>query len=275
MTNEDLAIQIQLGHKEHYAELWEQVKKLMYKILYGKLNRIELPNYLDREDIEQELYFALCKAVQAYDDTKPYKFTSYLDYQIMNAVRCALPRKPLNEYSYNRMAGENEDTELVEFIEDETAEQKLCDIELTDIQTKVREAVAELPEREKSVIGLCYFSGQSLAQAAVELSVSTEMARSIKNKGLRILRQNKAIRGIYDEFQRHYTSSEWEYERFSYSWEYSSERRYLMSELQQRQQSGEYLTYGQLQSILNIARQRYIKSQSENVKDYHRMCGVR
>lgn len=275
MTNEDLAIQIQLGHTEHYAELWEQIKKLMYKILYGKLNRIELPNYLDREDIEQELYFALCKAVQAYDDTKPYKFTSYLDYQIMNAVRCALPRKPLNEYSYNRTAGENEDTELVEFIEDETAEKKLCDIELTDIQTQVRQAVAELPKRERSVVSLYYFDSQSLAQIAEKLSISLEMVRNIKNNGLRILRRNKVIKGIYDEFQRHYTNSEWEYERFAYRWEYSNERRCLMSELQKRQQNGEYLTYGQLQSILCIAKQRYIKAQSENAKSCKRVCGVR
>lgn len=157
MTNEDLAIRIQLGHTEHYAELWHKVKRLMFKILYSKISRIELPNYLDREDIEQELYFALCKAVQAYDDTKPYKFTSYLEYQVMNAVRCALPSKPLKEYSYNQTAGNNEDTELLEFIEDETAELEMQDIELTDIQTKVRQAVAELPKRERSVVSLYYF----------------------------------------------------------------------------------------------------------------------
>lgn len=274
MTNEDLAIQIQLGHTEHYGELWDKVKRLMYKILYFKLNRIELPNYLDREDIEQELYFALCNAVQAYDDTRPYKFTSYLEYQIMNAIRSALPRKPLNEYSYNQTAGDDENTELLEFIEDETAELELQDVELTDIQTQVRQAVAELPKRERSVVSLYYFDSQNLAQIAEKLSVSLEMVRSIKNKGLRILRRNKAIKGIYDEFQRHYTSSEWEYERFAYRWEYSDERRCTISGLHQRQQNGEYLTYGQLQSILCIAKQRYIKSQSENVRSCKRVCGM-
>ncbi|MCH5297827.1 MAG: sigma-70 family RNA polymerase sigma factor [Ruminococcus sp.] len=275
MTNEDLAIQIQLGHTEHYAELWNKVKRLMHKILYAKLSRIELPNYLDSEDIEQELYFALCNAVQAYDDTKPYKFTSYLEYQIMNAIRSVMPRKPLNEYSYNQTAGEDEDTELLEFIEDETAVLEMQDIELTDIQTQVRQAVAELPKRERSVINLYHFGGQSLSQIAENLSVSPQMVRSIKNKGLRILRQNKAIRGIYDEFQRHYTSSEWEYERFADSWKWSNERRCLMSELKQKQQNGEYLTYGQLQSILYIAKQRYIKIQTENLRNYKCACGVR
>lgn len=274
MTNEDLAIQIQLGHTEHYAELWQNVRRLMYKILHNKISRLELPNYITAEDMEQELYFALCNAVQAYDDTKPYKFTSYLEYQIMNAIRSALPRKPLNEYSYNQTAGDDENTELLEFIEDETAELELQDVELTDIQTQVRQAVAELPKRERSVVSLYYFDSQSLAQIAEILSVSPEMVRSIKNKGLRILRRNKAIKGIYDEFQRHYTSTEWEYERFAYRWEYSDERRCTILGLHQRQQNGEYLTYGQLQSILCVAKQRYIKAQSENARSCKRVCGM-
>ncbi len=274
MTNEELAIQIQLGHTEHYTELWGKVKWLMYKILYEKLSKINLPNYISVEDIEQELYFALCKAVQAYDDTKPYKFTSYLNYQIMNAIRCTLPSKPLQEYSYNQVTGEDESTELVELIPDSTAAERLKDIELTDIQTKVRQAVAELPERERSVVSLYYFDGQSLAQIAENLSVSVERVRGIKSKALHILGQNKAIRGIYGEFQRHYTSFEWEYEHFAYSWEYSKERRSLVTELKQRQQNGEHLTYGQLQSILCVAKQRYIKEQAENIKYYRRVCGA-
>ncbi len=39
MTNEELAIQIQLGHTEHYTELWHNVRRLMHKILYAKLSR--------------------------------------------------------------------------------------------------------------------------------------------------------------------------------------------------------------------------------------------
>lgn len=136
MTNEELAIQIQLGHAEHYTELWQNVRRLMYKILRSKLSRIELPNYLTPEDLGQELYFALCNAVQAYDDTKPYKFTSYLEYHIMNAIRSALPSKPLHETSYNQTTGEDEDTELLEFLSDDTAAEKLNAVELTDIRHK-------------------------------------------------------------------------------------------------------------------------------------------
>ena len=133
MTNEELVIQIQLGHTEHYAELWDNVRKLMYIILHKKMSQLKLPNYLTAEDMQQELYFALCNAVQAFDDTKPYKFNSYLEYHIMNAIRSVLPSKPLHETSYNQTTGEDEDTELIEFIVDDTAAEKLTAIELTDI----------------------------------------------------------------------------------------------------------------------------------------------
>lgn len=49
MTNEELAIKIQLGHNEYYTELWQNVRKLMYKILYNKISRLELPNYITAE----------------------------------------------------------------------------------------------------------------------------------------------------------------------------------------------------------------------------------
>ncbi len=204
MTNEELAIQIQLGHTEHYAELWQNVRRLMYKILHNKISRIELPNYISAEDMEQELYFALCNSVQAYDDTKPYKFNSYLEYQIKKAIHSALPSKPIKEYSYNQTTGEDEETELIDFIADNSAEERLKDIELTDIQLLTRQAVSELPIREKSVISLYYFYGQSLNQIAENLNILPQIARKTKNKGLHILRQNKAIRSIYGELEWHY-----------------------------------------------------------------------
>lgn len=270
MTNEDLSIQIQLGHTEHYAELWQSVRRLMYKILHNKISRLELPNYITAEDMEQELYFALCNAVQAYDDTKPYKFTSYLEYHIMNAVRSALPSKPLKEFSYNQTAGEDEETELIDFIPDSTAAERTQDIELTDIQMQTRQAVSELPKRERSVVSLYYFSGQSLAQIAENLSVSPEMVRSIKNKGLRILRRNKAIRGIYDEIQRHYTHSEYVYQQCAEDWELSRERREVKQAIEQRRLDGEYISYGEEQCILYRAEQKYIREHAESISIFYR-----
>ena len=66
MTNDELALMIQAGHTEHYVELWERCRKLLFYILARYQKRLELPNYISGEDLEQCMYAALREAVKAY-----------------------------------------------------------------------------------------------------------------------------------------------------------------------------------------------------------------
>lgn len=265
MTNEELAIQIQLGHTELYTELWQSVRWLMHKILRSKLLRLKLPNYLASEDMEQELYFALCNAVQAYDDTKPYKFNTYLEYQIMHTIRSALPSKPLHETSYNQTTGEDEDTELIDFIVDDTAAEKLTAIELTDIQTQTRQAVAELPYNERKAITLYYFKNLKYKQVGGIMGINEATAKKRVQKGLQILRQNKSIRNIYGEFERHYTRTEYVYQLYSEKWDISKERRQAEEDILKRRLNGEYISYGTEQVIMYQAQQKYIREHADSL----------
>lgn len=265
MTNEELAIQIQLGHTEHYTELWDSVRKLMYIILHKKMSQLKLPNYLTSEDMEQELYFALCNAVQAFDDTKPYKFNTYLEYHVMNAIRSLLPSKPLKETSYNQTTGEDESTELIEFIVDDTAAEKLTAIELTDIQTQTRQAVAELPYNERNAITLYYFKNLKYKQVGGIMGINEVTAKKRVQKGLQILRQNKSIRNIYGEFERHYTKQEFIYQLCSKDWDISNERREIKEDIANRRLNGEYISYGTEQVIMYQAQQKYIRAHKEDL----------
>ena len=268
-TNEELVIQIQAGNTQHYAELWQNVRWLMYKILHKKLSRLTLPNYLTAEDIEQELYFALCNAVQAYDDTKPYKFTSYLEYHILNALRSALPSKPLQEYSYNQATGEDESTELIEFIVDDTAAEKLTAVELTDIQTQTRQVVAELPYNEQKAITLYYFKNLKYKQVGGIMGIDEATAKKRVQKGLTILRRNKAIQSLYGEFERHYTQQEYVYQLCAKGWYRSENRRKAADDIERRRQNGEYISYGTEQALMYRAEQKYIR---EHKADLYFRC---
>ena len=263
MTNEELAIEIQAGNIQHYTELWQNVRWLMHKILHKKLSQLTLPNYLTAEDMEQELYFALCKAVQAYDDTKPYKFTSYLEYHIMNALRSALPRKPLQESSYNQTTGDDEDTELAEFIADDTAAENLTAVELTDLQTQTRQAVAELPCTERKAVTLYYFRNYSYKQVAEINGTDERTAHKQVQKGLDILRRNKAIKSLYGEFAWHYTQQEHIYRLCAKGWHRSEERRKAAEAIELRRQQGEYISYGTEQSLMYRAEQKYIREHKD------------
>lgn len=52
MTNEELAIEIQNGHTEYYAVLWENCRRLLFFILHQKATSLPLPNYISPEDLE-------------------------------------------------------------------------------------------------------------------------------------------------------------------------------------------------------------------------------
>lgn len=266
MTNEDMVLLIQQGNKDYYQKLWHNVKKLMSLILNKKLNKISLPNYINREDVEQELYFAMCNAVNAYDKAKGYKFNSYLEYHIMNAIRSILPNKPLQETSYNISVGEDDNTELMEFIEDENARDKIFQIELTDLQQRTREAVAQLPQSERDIITLYFFKNKTFAQIAEIYGITANAVQQTKNKALRNLRKDRRIQGIYNEFYRHYDGTEIYWSLALCKWDYSKERKAVLDEIKAKRDKGVYISYGTESAMLYVAKQKFLKNEVQNAK---------
>ena len=71
LSNEELAVLIQDGHKEYNKLLYSRVELLMYKLLSMRYGGISLPAYIDKEDLQQNLYFAFLKAVEGFKRDKP------------------------------------------------------------------------------------------------------------------------------------------------------------------------------------------------------------
>lgn len=261
MTNEDLAIKIQCGHSEYYNELWANCRKLLLVILRKKVKDFPLPNYIHQEDLEQEMYFALCKAVQAYDITKPYSFNSYLNYSVMNTLREMLPDIRIQEISYNQTATDSEgnETEFIDLMADERAAARFENVELTDIQRQVRQAVAELPYKERQAITLHELRGITYSRIAEELGVSTETIKERSHKGLQILRCNKELSNLFWEFKRHYSRDEINYMRAQDLWQYSEEHRAVTNSIEQRKSQGEVITRTAELIILHRAENEYIQ----------------
>lgn len=260
MTNEELAIQIQLGASDLYAELWEQVKKLMTKILFKELSTYTLPNYINQEDMVQEIYFALCKAVQAYDDTKPYKFTSYLTYSIKSVIQSKFRKKTFSETSYNITVDEDEETELLDFIADNTKANDFQKVELSDLQREVRQAVARLPEDTAEVIDLHFLQGVSYKSIANQKGCSQPLIAEKGRKGLQLLRQDKSLRLSYVDMRQHQRGKDWLIESAERMWKYSPEYLTAKAQLDERRTNGEYISYGTEQTLLVAQRTRYIES---------------
>lgn len=199
LTNEQLATAIQSGETDLIGVLWERTEKLIKLIITKCVCVQTLPNYIDIEDLFQGGFFGLLKAVKAYDRSRGFKFTTYLDFNVKNAVADTIGRKKqIKALSYNTtVQSEDGETEVIEFVKDDTAEDYFKRVELTDTQRIVAEAVEELPSREKEVIKLYYFDNATFAAIGKLKGYSTENARRIRNEGLKKLRFNKRLRSLY------------------------------------------------------------------------------
>lgn len=260
MCNEELVMLIQRGHTEYYAELWENTRRLICKLIYQYIRGRKLPNYVDTEDAMQCGYFAMCGAVRAYKADKEYKFTTYLNYQVKRAIDELIGRSDtpsIEETSYNELArgkdGE-EKTERIELIEDERAEECFIEVELSDLQRTVWQAVGELPEGEREAITRYYLKGETYKAIAAAESVTENEILAQVRKGEKLLRRCRSLRSLYGKITDHYAHICKERQ-----WESSPERYAILQDIESRRQGGEFISYGKAQAAETIAMRKYIK----------------
>ena len=289
MTNEELVQLIKQGNKRYYATLWEQTSRLIHKLIYKHASKRKLPNDIDFDDILQCGYFAMVNAVTAYSPEKDLKFNTYLEFQVMNAIQLTIDRgqrKGLNtprlqEYSYNRTVSnsEGEEVEIIDLMPDKQSPQiyegaELTDkqspqiyegAELTDLQERVWQAVAELPEKLREIITRYYFNGENLPTQAERLGVSVETVRQRKRQALRILERNRALKQLYNDYDRHYHHSYNDLQTLQ--WKRSPESYAIMQDLTERRRKGGYISYGKEQAIFLVAFIEYMQTHSEKSAD--------
>lgn len=111
------------GYAAVVGKEWKAYQLIIFKHLKGRI----LPNSINEEDILQCGYFALLAAVKAFKSGE-YKFTTYLNYSVQNAINEAIngkSRRPSEhkEVSYNQRIknADSEDIEMWELMKDETA----------------------------------------------------------------------------------------------------------------------------------------------------------
>lgn len=260
LSNEELAVLIQDGHKEYNKLLYSRVELLMYKLLSMRYGGISLPAYIDKEDLQQNLYFAFLKAVEGFKRDKPYKLNSYLEYHIRNTTNRYINRvKKVKELSYNAPMGEEEDTELIETMELEGAEDYINDLDFTDDCRTIRECVEKLPEKEKNYIRYYYFCGFSLRQIAELYGVSSERIRQIIQRGLKKLRGDPVIKELWEDYAPHIAHTEDIQDRYINMWFSSNEYRNTLEEVKEKYSKGGYISYGEISTALELAKRKYLQ----------------
>lgn len=207
MTNEQLCLQARNGDRDALGQLWENVHWLCFKIGRRYLELYEQRG-MDRDDLMQDLFLAMCQAVEAYKAEKETKFTAYLNYPIQK--RCLRDVLKVWDGKFHEVqtrdidapiAGDSETT-LGDLIPDPAAEQQFESVE-DDIYTKqlrgeLERGINILSPKKQEAMRLCYFDGLSEAQAAQRMNVTKGRVNQLLHSGCMQLKRMEAVRAYHD-----------------------------------------------------------------------------
>ena len=112
-----------------------------------------------------------------------------------------MPNPKIIEVSYNEPISDKdgeENYEMIDFIEDESAQERFFDIDYDALNEAVRNILVTLPELQQKVIVMRFIKGISLKEAADQLGVTVSKVRATECKALRALRSPKIRRQLVD-----------------------------------------------------------------------------
>lgn len=197
MTNEDLAVHIQVtGDYEYICQLWERVYKLIRQTATRYKYGNQLPTVVDVEDFIQCGYFAMIKAVEAFNTSAGWKFNTYLGYYLKHVRRSlAGPVTPITEISLNEPIADG-GAELADIIPDETVELD-SNLEREEIGYIISDELNKLPSDEAYAIIEHWYHNASINDIAEALGITYTDVRRVINRGLRKLRKSRPLFGIF------------------------------------------------------------------------------
>lgn len=213
MTNEQLAWNVQNGNRAALTELWGAVRPLLLSMawkFYQKQGKERCSSHgVTLEDLQQETFFALCDAVQAYKPEKGYQLTTYLSRATENRFRACMgiqgKADALNHADRleRPIPGDEEQREQGDIIPDEKAEAALFAVddrqEQEHFHNVLEQALGELSVVQSAVLRHRFTYRHTRQQTAEDLHITAEAVRREEARALRLLRGKPTVLHLREE----------------------------------------------------------------------------
>ncbi len=213
MTNEQLAWNVQNGNRAALSQLWEAVRPLLFSLawkFYQKQGKERCSSHgVTLEDLQQETFFALCDAVQAYKPEKGYQLTTYLSRATENRFRACMgiqgKADALNHADRleRPIPGDEEGREQGETLPDEQAERELLNVdekaEQAHFHNVLEQALGELSVVQSAVLRHRFTYRHTRQHTAEALHITPQDVRREEARALRLLRGKPAVLCLREE----------------------------------------------------------------------------
>lgn len=213
MTNEQLALNIQNGNRAALAELWGAVRPLLLSMawkFYQKQGKERCSTHgVTLEDLQQETFFALYDAVQAYKPEKGYLLTTYLSRATENRFKaCIGIQGKLDALNHadrleRPIPGDEEGREQGDVIPDEKAEAALFAVddrqEQEHFHNVLEQALGELSVVQGAVLRHRFTRKHTRKETAEALHITAEAVRREEARALQLLRGKPVVLCLREE----------------------------------------------------------------------------
>jgi RNA polymerase sigma-70 factor, ECF subfamily len=174
LPDEVLVQQLKLGHEEALSVLVTRHQRRFYSLAYRYLSRKQ-----DAEDIVQDAFLRLWKHPEVWQDDRSTRFTTWFYRIIVNLCLDELRRKKpmqIPEGWDTADTSESQDTVLV--------------LETRRQQALLEKAIAQLPERQRTALNLCFYEDISNQEAADIMGVPIKTLQSLLMRAKQNLKEN-------------------------------------------------------------------------------------
>ena len=172
-SDDMLAERVGLGDRNAFAELVQRHSTRFYRVAYRVLK-----NKDDAEDMVQTAFLKFWQQPQSWDPLKQTKFTTWFYRVVTNLCLDQLKKKKPD------LMPEDRD------IEDSQPRAEEC-LDLYRKKKLLGGFLAELPERQRAALNLCFYEGFSNQEAAAMMGVKLKAFQSLLMRAKETLR-NKA-----------------------------------------------------------------------------------
>lgn len=166
------------------------------KLIYPIINNFFIKGINDYEELEQDAFIILLKAVETFNPNLGYQFSTYANKCLLNISRAK------HEYNQNislddKVKNTDDDTlTLIDTIEDETIEISK-DLEHKDIAYKIKDI---LNEQEYQIIKYIYFDELTISKISIITEKSRDKISSLRDRALNKLASNPYFKE-YSEYE--------------------------------------------------------------------------